>query len=120
MIDEMKLLRAFIDASGFDITELRSYEYRKLTKAQAADYFKPKYIGYTSCRMLVSESNNTTQARYLIDDNGMYTERLTTPIIDYKLTKKKKAVIDSLTGLNLTPEDIKHMSNPYKDYNEKT
>ena len=85
-----KLLRAFIEAQGYEIKEAPDFDYKKLTKAQAADYFKPKNMGYTSYRMLVTETaKKGCQGRYIVDDDGMYTERLVTPVIDYKVTKQK-------------------------------
>ena len=82
-----KLLRAFIEASGFEIEEIEDYQERKINKVQASKYFSPRPYGSDKAiRVLVTKPG--VQA-YLIDDNGMYTETLSSPNIDYKVTKSK-------------------------------
>lgn len=86
MNDTDKLLRALIDALGFDVTKTTEF-----------DYQKHKKHCLSLNRMYVLESGS---AAYLIDDNDMYTSRLKEPIIDYKLTKREhplKALGDGST-----------------------
>ena len=85
-----KLLRAFIKASGYEIETLLDYKERKLTKQMALHHFEPAVFGVTPTRCLVAECGSMGQSAYLVDDDGMYTERLTSPIVDYKVTKKIK------------------------------
>lgn len=93
-----KLLRAFIVANGFEIKKVTDYKERKLTKGQASNYFTIKHFGYQPTHQLETKAGfGMGQSSYLIDDNGMYTERLVIPIIDYKITKKTD---------KLTVEDI--------------
>lgn len=85
-----KLLRALIDALGFDIEVTRDYKEIKLTKEQASHHFKPVAYGSPSpSRRLLTESGSLA---YLIDEDGMYTEAEATAIIDYKVTKRKAFV----------------------------
>ncbi len=113
MTNEMKLLMAFIEASGFDVEVILDYQERKLTKQEASGYFNPFGFGLKPTRHLECEKCELGQYAYLIDDDGMYTERLTSPNIDYKVTKKPTLQDIVINGISLAQYisnivDIKH------------
>lgn len=90
MTDEMKLLRAFIEASGYEVETILDYDERKISKFEAElRHFKPVAYGEHRNRRLVCTKGDGFQGKYDVDDDGMYTEVLTTPNVDYKVTKKK-------------------------------
>jgi hypothetical protein len=85
MTNEMKLLKAFIEVSGFEIEETRDYEERKITAGQhATNILVMSKMDGSSIRR-----ERADNGKYLIDDDGMYTSYLINPIIDYKVTKKE-------------------------------
>lgn len=130
-----KLLRAFIDASGFEVEITRDYQERKLTKTQARHHFTVKHFGYTPTHQLETKLGGMGQGEYLIDDKGNYTERLVKPIINYKVTKKKESnsghgvvipmrvydeLVDFLQANSGTSSDELPHVTAWALYNEKT
>ena len=84
-----KLLRAFIEASGFELEILLDYKERKMPKSEAMRHnvpFKPTEY------CLVCKAGSELGAELDIDKDGLYTARLRDPVIDYKATKKKALV----------------------------
>lgn len=82
-----KLLRAFIEASGYEVEITKDYQEVKLTKSQASHHFQAREFGSQPRRRLLTDG--VGQCAYLVDDDGMYTEVALSPIIDYKVTKSK-------------------------------
>ena len=81
-----KKLDALIDALGFDVEITKDYKAKKLTKDQARRHFTCGQ-GNQSDWSLLKHLNGQD---YVIDDDGMYLERLVSPNIDFKLTKRNK------------------------------
>ena len=83
MSQEMKLLRALIDALGFEIeTTIDRKEQKEPTDSVFAMYN----------RLVVTERQLLRKGQALdIDSDGLCTSYLVNPIIDYKLTKKEQA-----------------------------
>jgi len=82
-----KLLRAFIEASGFDIEVLLDYKERDMTEVEAMAHNKG--FGRATGYRLLTEVGSQ---KLLIDDNGNYKGALIEPIVDYKVTKKEPEV----------------------------
>jgi len=77
-----KLLRAFIEAQGYEIETLLDYEERDMTEVEAMAHNKG--FGCATGYRLLTETNSQ---KLLIDDNGNYKGVLIEPIVDYKVTK---------------------------------
>lgn len=83
-----KLLRAFIEASGYEIETLLDYKEKKMQKAEAMRH----NTGWGA--KLTEYSLSSTHGCMLdIDEDGLYTARLREPVVDYKVTKKKAQAI---------------------------
>lgn len=81
---------AFIETSGFEVETILDYQEVRLTEVQANHYFTPKPFGCKPTHQLKTKSGKMGQCEYLVDSDGMYTERLVSPVIDYKITKKEQ------------------------------
>ena len=85
-----KLLRAFIEASGFEIEEV--IERTELTKEQGDDFIERELFGE-----YILEA---TEAEYIRGRKDSYFKVLRDPIIDYKVSKREfKPCGDSRTWL---------------------
>jgi len=80
MTNEMKLLQALCEALGFEVETTLDYMPRKENKSAAMKYNR----GPRQDRSLAVDGPDRALA---IDSDGRYTSLLTTPVIDYKLTK---------------------------------
>mgnify|MGYP003639762092 CR=1 FL=1 len=78
-----KLLRAFIEASGYEIETVCDYKERDMSEVEAQAHNKG--FGCATGYRLLTESGSQ---KLLIDDDGNYKGVLIEPIVDYKVTKK--------------------------------
>lgn len=84
MSGEMELLKALCDALGFDVYKELDYQDRKETQNSA--------MRYNRCDPKVDRTLVCSPDRGMalsIDDDGMYTSQLKSPVITYKLTKRE-------------------------------
>lgn len=84
MSQEMKLLLALTEALGFEVETTLDYQERKEPKHIAIPTYNS---GRTDLdRELVAEGPHNM---LLIDEDGMYTSMLKSPIVDYKVRAKQ-------------------------------
>lgn len=107
-----KLLRAFIEASGYEIETVCDYKERDMSEVEAQAHNKA--FGCATGYRLLTESGSQ---KLLIDDDGNYKGVLIEPIVDYKVTKKgfMSCVIDEWKDLTdceklmILKEEIKQL-----------
>ena len=94
-----KLLRAFIEVSGYEIETVLDYKEVKMPQSEAMRHNTPWGAATTEYQLVSSKG-----CMLDIDEDGLYTARLREPIVDYKVTKKEV--------------DYKEMLSKYIDYIE--
>ena len=84
MTNEMKLLMAMCDALGFEVETTLDYQEAKITKDQHNSRV------HRTCHQINDDPRVTSHhnGKYVFDEDGMYTTKLRSPIVDYKLTKR--------------------------------
>lgn len=87
MSNEMKLLLAMCKAMGLKVEAEYDREERKIRKEEAMRI--NSHIDYPELRglSLKSREGGMGQAMLDVDDEGMYTAFLDTPVVSYKVTK---------------------------------
>ena len=101
-----KKVDALIAALGFDVETTLDYQERKIPKSMASDYFKAQPFGHKPTKRLKTELGGMGQSAYLVDGNGLYTELLSSPVVNYKLTKRDA---NKSTQLKIHPDDLKRL-----------
>lgn len=98
MTDEMKLLRAFIEAQGYEIEEIKNCSEVKMSRDEVEHYHNP------NCHLVLD-----SEGLAIVDKDGMYTQIFTSPDIDYKVTKKESARKDDVfsLGYQVAREEIR-------------
>ena len=86
MTQEMKLLMALTEALGFEVETTLDYDERKIPPELKDGMLSHGALFGAKRRLVYNEGYGNG---LLIDEDGMYVSRLTTPIVDYKLRAKK-------------------------------
>lgn len=87
MTNEMKLLMAFIEASGFEVDRGTDYQETEITEANGH-----MMIGRIQNNLNDGYKLKLNGGAYVRGDNGSYFRLLSNPVVSYKVTKKELAL----------------------------
>lgn len=86
MTNEMKLLMAFIDASGFEVKTVLDYQECEIPKSEGVAFITRSFLSsdHDYCKL----KTNTSDGVYTRGENGSYFKMLIRPKVSYKVTKR--------------------------------